>query len=105
MLSLLAGFDWNMYSLGKNLFYCLMIVRWGSWESDIEVYIKVIEWEGVDLIILARETGTFLALVDTVMNLQAPYNARSWLAEVLAIQEGLCPMECVRLLVWDMFQL
>jgi hypothetical protein len=38
---------------------------------------KLIEWEGMDLIILARETDTFWALVDIVTNLQASYNARS----------------------------
>jgi hypothetical protein len=42
------------------------------WEDNINIHFKKIVWEGVDWIDLARETDTWLAVLDAVMNLQFP---------------------------------
>jgi hypothetical protein len=46
------------------------------WEDNIEMYLRKIEWGGVDWIHLTRDTDQWRALVNTVMNLWVPYNGK-----------------------------
>jgi hypothetical protein len=42
------------------------------WEDNIRTDLRGIEWEGVNWMNLARVRDKWLAVVNTVMNLQAP---------------------------------
>jgi hypothetical protein len=41
--------------------------------------LREIGWDGIDWIDLAQERDQWMALVNTVMNLRAPYNAGKYL--------------------------
>jgi hypothetical protein len=42
------------------------------WENNIKMYLREVEWGGVDWIDLAQDRGRRRALVYTVMNLRVP---------------------------------
>jgi hypothetical protein len=42
------------------------------WNNNIKVYVKGVEWHGVDCIYLAQNRDKWLAVVNMVMNLQVP---------------------------------
>jgi len=43
-----------------------------SWEDNIKMYLRKVEWEAVDWIHLAQERDQWRAVVNTVMNLRFP---------------------------------
>jgi hypothetical protein len=43
-----------------------------SWEDNIKMDLRGIEWDGMDWIDLAEEGDQWRALVNTVMNLRVP---------------------------------
>jgi hypothetical protein len=64
-----------------------MDIKMGFWE---------IVCDGMDWIDLAQDTGQWIALVNTVMNLRVPQIAGSWVAtQPAASQEGLSSMKLV----------
>jgi hypothetical protein len=46
------------------------------WDDNIETNLKEIGWESVEWIHVARDRGKCRALLNTVVNLQNPQNAR-----------------------------
>jgi hypothetical protein len=42
------------------------------WEDNIKIDLREIGWSGMDWIDLAQDRGQWRALVNTVMNIQAP---------------------------------
>jgi hypothetical protein len=49
------------------------------WVDNIKMYLRGIEWGGVDLIDLAQDRDQWKALVTTVMNFQVPKNGGKFL--------------------------
>jgi hypothetical protein len=43
-----------------------------TWENNIRMALRVIEWEGVDWINLAQDRDQLQALMNTAMNLRVP---------------------------------
>jgi hypothetical protein len=41
-----------------------------TWENNIKMELREIEWEGMDWLPLAQDNGQLLATVNTVMHLQ-----------------------------------
>jgi hypothetical protein len=48
--------------------------------DNIEMDLREIRWDGVDWIDLAQDMDQWRALVNTVMNLQVPYNVGKFLS-------------------------
>jgi hypothetical protein len=46
-----------------------------KWVDNIKIYLRGIEWDGVDWVVLAQDRDQWRALVNTVMNLWVPQNA------------------------------
>jgi hypothetical protein len=42
------------------------------WVDNIKIYLREIEWDGMDWIDLAQDRDQWMALVYTVMNLRVP---------------------------------
>jgi hypothetical protein len=43
-----------------------------SWVDNIKMDLRMIEWDGIDLIDLAQDRDRWRALVNTVMNFRVP---------------------------------
>ena len=65
------------------------------WQDNIKMDLQDVGSEGMHWIELAQDRDRWRALVNAVMNLRAPLNARNFLTSSnrLASQEGLCSME------------
>ena len=50
-----------------------------GWEDNIKMDDQELGWEGMNWIDLAQDQNRWLALVNSVMNLQVPYNAGNFL--------------------------
>ena len=62
-----------------------------KWEDNIKMDLQVVVCGVMDWICLGQDRDRRRAVVNAVMNLRVPYNARNKLAS----QEGLCFVECV----------
>jgi hypothetical protein len=69
-------------------------------KDNVKIDLKEIGWEGVDWICLAQDSSQWWALVNTVMNLQLPYNMgiSRVVKQLLASQERPSSMELVMVL-------
>jgi hypothetical protein len=52
-------------------------------ENNIRIYLRKLEWEGVDWIYLAQDRDQWCALVDTVMKIRVPQKVGNFLTEWL----------------------
>jgi hypothetical protein len=50
------------------------------WVDNIKIDLREKVWDGVDWVHLAQDRGQWRALVNTVTNLQVPYNAGKFLS-------------------------
>jgi hypothetical protein len=49
------------------------------WEDNIKIYFREVGWGDIDWIYLSQDREKWWAIVNTVMNLQVPENARNFL--------------------------
>jgi hypothetical protein len=65
------------------------------WEDNIKMDLQEAGCGGMDWIELAQDKDRWRALVNAVMNLRLPQNARNFLTsrKPITSQEGLCSME------------
>jgi hypothetical protein len=68
------GEEWNAYTIfmGKPEGMRLLGRPRRRWVDNIKIYLREIEWDGMDWIDLAQDRDQWRALVNTVMNLRFP---------------------------------